>query len=99
MAKNRLNAGVDGVALLRRVFPMLAPLATAGTERDKANRNRVPVTKNMLDVGEVPHDPQIRFDDLAEHPTPHLAVREIILVLDWWRDRLRLPKLFPKSET
>lgn len=35
------RANVEGAELLRRVFPMLAPLASSGTERDKAGNRRL----------------------------------------------------------
>ncbi len=43
MAKKRRgrDRAVEGAALLRRVFPMLATLAEAGTERDKAGNRRL----------------------------------------------------------
>lgn len=42
-AKDRMKAGtsVEGAQLLRRVFPLLAPLASSGTERDKAGNRRL----------------------------------------------------------
>ena len=39
MANNQ--ASLQGVELLRRVFPMLAPLAGSGTQRDKAGNRRL----------------------------------------------------------